>query len=152
MVASIAALLLATGDPQVAPEYHAKLDPVWSLRGAWHGVATDDASGAIYALAWRGKAVEVDATGSVVRELTLPGVQGSTLRLAHLGAGGQVALLAFRVWSDQVKAYDLAGKELWTYPGGRSDGIDDVWPADLDGDGTDETIVGFNGRGVHALD
>src|SRR5205085_2269930 len=31
-------------------------------------------------------------------------------------------------------------------------GLDDVWPADLDGDGIDEVIVGFNGgTGMHVL-
>ncbi len=150
--AAVATLLLAAGEPQVAPEHHAKLDPVWSLHGAWHGVATDDASGAIYALALRGKAIQVDADGKVVREFALPPAQGSILRLAHVRAGGDPVLLAFGVWQDQVKAYDPTGKELWAYPGGRSQGIDDVRAADLDGDGTDETIVGFNGGGVHLLD
>jgi hypothetical protein len=39
---------------------------------------------------------------------------------------------------------------LWTYP---VDGINDVWPADLDGDGDHEVIIGYNGfTGVHVLD
>jgi hypothetical protein len=39
---------------------------------------------------------------------------------------------------------------LWEYP--QESGIDDVWAADLDQDGSDEVIVGYNGgTGLHVL-
>src|SRR5262249_48332879 len=91
--------------------------------------------------------------GNVVRELLLPGADGSMLRLARLRPGGDRVLLAFGVWRPQLKAYDPSGKELWAYPGARSVAIDDVWAADLDGDGLDETIIGYNaGAGVDVVD
>jgi outer membrane protein assembly factor BamB len=37
------------------------------------------------------------------------------------------------------------GSQLWTLKD--VNGIDDVWPADIDGDGRDEVIVGLNGSG-----
>jgi hypothetical protein len=59
------------------------------------------------------------------------------------------ALLTFN--GRKLKAYDLSGKQLWSYP--RATGIDDVWAGDLDGDGSDEVIVGYNGdTGLHVLD
>src|SRR5207302_1653292 len=65
-------------------------------------------------------------------------------------AAGSKGLLTFSVWGQDLEAWDLTGKRLWTYP--RQDGIDDVWAADLDGDGVDEVIVGFNGNtGLHVL-
>ncbi len=150
---TIAALLLAAGEPQVVPGPSRKLDRVWSLHGAWRGVAVDEASGAIYALALSGKAVQVDASGTVVREFALPGASGSLLRLAHFRAASGAALLAFGVWRHPLKAYDPTGKALWTHQGDGDGAIDDVWPADLDGDGSDETIVGYNGRtGMDVLD
>ena len=42
------------------------------------------------------------------------------------------------------------GTKLWEETGGQ--GVDDVWAADLDGDGIDEVIVGYNGStGLHVF-
>ena len=47
-----------------------------------------------------------------------------------------------------LTAIDPQGGKLWTQPAG----IDDVWAADLDGDGKDEVIVGYNGgKGLHVF-
>jgi hypothetical protein len=75
------------------------------------------------------------------------------LRLARLG-GDTPALLAFRIWGEDVRAFDLAGNLLWSYPPGRDlQGVDDVNVVDLNGDGVDEVVVGFNGgSGVRVLD
>jgi hypothetical protein len=71
--------------------------------------------------------------------------------MATLQANAGKALLTFGVWGAELRAYDLNGKRLWSYP--RTTGIDDVWARDLNGDGADEVIVGYNGgSGLHVLD
>ena len=83
-------------------------------------------------------------------ELRLGGRQ-SVLRAARLLADAPRGLLTFAPWGKEVRALDSTGVTLWTHPGGQ--GIDDVWPADLDGDGLDEVIVGYNGgTGLQVLD
>jgi hypothetical protein len=63
-----------------------------------------------------------------------------------LNATEQTEFVGFRdPWGDSVVAFNAAGKTLWKQTSG--DGIDDVWAADLDGDGCDEVIVGYNGSG-----
>lgn len=60
-------------------------------------------------------------------------------------------MLTFGTWSESVRASDTNGTTLWTYTDGQ--GVDDVWAADLNGDGFDEVIVGYNGGGgVHVVD
>jgi hypothetical protein len=125
------------------------IEQVWSLEGAWSGVTSDPSTGAIYAIDRKGKCVEVDTAGKQQREIKLPQGGGSTLRLASLPGNRAKILLAFTQWIGTLRAYDLNGTLLWTYP----DGIDDVWADDLNGDGADEVIVGYNGSGgVHVLD
>jgi outer membrane protein assembly factor BamB len=125
-------------------------DEVWSVTGPWTGVASDDRSGAIYALGPRGRCVELDSTGQVQQEIQLAGDNGSLLRLAHLAKDEGPSLLTYGVWSAELRAYDAKGNQLWNYP--RAMGIDDVGAFDLDGDRVDEVIVGYNGgTGVHVL-
>jgi outer membrane protein assembly factor BamB len=148
-----ATLLAAVVAPPEIRHPSGSLDRTWSLRGPWSGVASDDTKHVIYALGPHGGCVELDESGTVAREFKLPGASGDILRLARFQAGKDSALLTFHVWREQVKAYDATGKALWTYPEARTQAIDDVWASDLDGDGRDEVIVGFNaGTGLHVLD
>jgi hypothetical protein len=49
-----------------------------------------------------------------------------------------------------VLASKSDGAKLWEEEGGQ--GVDDVWAADLNGDGLDETIIGYNGNsGLHVF-
>jgi hypothetical protein len=125
------------------------LTVAWSLEGRWIGVASDERGGVIYAVG-RDRSVEVDIAGQIRRETRLlRGVgAGLKLRLARLP---HPTLLTFSTWGSQLRAHDLNGNHLWTYP--RATGIDDVWTSDLDGDQSDEVIVGYNGgTGVHVID
>ena len=54
-------------------------------------------------------------------------------------------LLTFSPWGDRVSAFNARGEPLWAHE--TSDGVDDLWPADLDGDGSSEVVIGLNGGG-----
>ncbi len=125
------------------------MEQAWSLKGAWTGVVSDEKKGLIYSVGLGGKCVEVDLAGKKQREMNLPQNSGAIVRLANLSRDGGKVLLAFTAWSGELRAYDLDGKQLWSY----ASGIDDVWASDLDDDGSDEVIVGYNGGvGLHVLD
>jgi hypothetical protein len=122
------------------------LEQVWSLNGPFRGVIWDAQNQAIHAVNGT-TLIELDSLAQKIR-LSTPFQSAPTLRLAHFLNLGAV-LLAFGTWSSDVRAIDLNGNELWRYTGGA---IDDVWAMDLDGDQSDEVIVGFNGNvGVHVL-
>lgn len=131
-----------------------ELEEAWSLpaeAGAktWRGVVAAKSGSTVYAAATRTIA-EVDSSGTIVRELAIPG--SPILRLARVAGHEGPVFLAFGTWSLDVRAYDVTGKLLWNYPSTASTGIDDVWAADLNGDQSDEVIVGFNGgTGLHVL-
>ena len=73
------------------------------------------------------------------------------MRLADWPGDEGRVLLTFSVWSHDLKAYDLKGKSLWTYP--QEQGIDDVWATRVPGSKAGGVIVGFNGgTGLHVLD
>ena len=129
-----------------------RLEPVWSLNGGWRGLI-GGGGGSVF-VSSSSSIAEIDSAGKIVRQLALP--PAGILRLAHFTADGEPALLAFAAWSPAVRAYSLQGNLLWTYPentdGTPPTGIDDVWPVDIDGDKSDEVIVGFNGStGLHVL-
>jgi hypothetical protein len=124
------------------------LSPVWSLAGSWTGVVGDEKSGAIYTTGYD-RGAEVDITGHMRREFRLPAGRQRTLRL---GRFPRATLVTFTTWGGTgVNAYDLRGNRLWSYPD--ATGIDDVWTGDLDGDNSDEVVVGYNGSaGLHVVD
>ena len=149
LAVTLAAFLIDASVAQEKDSALKGLEQAWSMEGAWSGVVSDAKKGVIYATGIGGKCVEVDLTGKLLREINIPQDGGAVVRLANLSRDGGKALLTFTAWSGELKAYDLNGKQLWSYPSG----IDDVWASDLDGDGSDEVIVGYNGfTGLHVLD
>lgn len=98
----------------------------------------------------KGKLLAIPQAGEEHREVaTLP--PGSELRFAKRSSSGEAMLLHFERWGQTLAALDLEGKTLWEETGGQ--GVNDVAAADLDGDGVDEIVVGYNGgTGVHVFD
>jgi peroxiredoxin len=127
------------------------LERVWNAGGPYMGVATDSLGRSIYAIQARGHCDVLDAAGTTTRAFPMEAAKqgGITARVARQ-IGGSEGFLAFRSWGPSVTALKGDGTKLWEEVGG--DGVDDVWAADLDGDGADEAIVGYNGRtGLHVF-
>jgi peroxiredoxin/outer membrane protein assembly factor BamB len=126
------------------------LEPAWSSDGAYSSAAYDPQSHSIFAL--KGGRCDVLSTDGKIRRSFKIEAKGNLLRLARPGRAGNPNLLVFGVWSAPVSACSSSdGSLLWTYK--IKDGVDDVCAADVDGDGRDEVVVGFNGSGgLHVLD
>jgi len=121
------------------------LETAWSSPGAWLGMAEDDRTGLIYVSNARGITV-FDRAGNPDAEMQ--NFRAAKLRLAHFSEFGEPTLLALgALGGAELRAYDLNGKELWRDP---DPDINDFWATDLDGDKSDEIIVGSKG-GVHVL-
>jgi hypothetical protein len=126
------------------------LEPLWSLPGAWGAVAADDKAGVLYASSQtlRGgtRRSDIDAQGKILRDVSFPAAP--VWRLAHFsGVAAPVLLMS----GAELFAWTLDGTRLWSYSRGTS--ADDFWPADLDGDHSDEVVVGYNGStGLDVLD
>jgi peroxiredoxin len=146
-----AAAVKSKRDEQLAAAMKSpELKSTWTYDGGWSGVVTDPKSSVVYAISPAGSVVVLDAAGKERSKHEME-VAGTTLRLAEISKGDEPELLNFGRWSSDLIAANVDGNQIWSYPQG--DGIDDVWAADLDGDGQDEVIVGFNGgTGLHVLD
>jgi outer membrane lipoprotein-sorting protein len=134
----------------------AGLQLAWAREGAWSGVARSVGQPTVFALEQGGRVTQL-SDGDQVITTSEVGEDAVSLRAASLLAGQRGQLLTFRLWGPSVEAHAADGKQLWSYARQGADDdawrVDDVWPADLDGDGLDETIVGYHGNaGLHVLD
>ncbi len=125
------------------------LKALWSASGAYTSVATDAKGETIYALQRGGKCDILDSGGKTLRSFALGGTSQGILRVARRAGAGD-GLLGFQSWGPSVFAVKVDGTKVWEEKSG--EGVDDVWAADLDGDGSDEAIVGYNGMtGLHVF-
>jgi thiol-disulfide isomerase/thioredoxin len=124
------------------------LKECWSKPGAYTGVAVAADGKTIIAIQ-KQTADVYSASGEKSRSVKLA-APGGLVRCARLTGKEPGELLVFDVWSQGLTALNDEGGKLWSPPAGQ--GVDDVWAADLDGDGKDEVIVGYNGAtGLHVF-
>jgi thiol-disulfide isomerase/thioredoxin len=123
------------------------LEKVWTASGLFMTVSADASRRNVYASGARGRIDVLNGNGKTVRSINHAG-DGMIVRVARLAAGAE-GLLTFGVWGNTLVAAKPDGTTIWE-EASPNQGIDDVWPADLDGDGADEVIVGYNGStGLH---
>jgi Redoxin len=135
-----------SADAASAPQ---RLESQWSLPGGYSDAAYEPGSKTIFALKRDGcDAVSLD--GKVQRPLMFD-AHGSKLRFARLSGPGDRAPVVFGNWGRSIAAVRASdGSVMWEEK--NATGVDDVWAADLDGDGRDEVIIGYNGfAGLHVL-
>ena len=137
---------------QEAPE---PLQPVsrWSRRlpgalamcaGDWDGDGRSD-----LLVAERGRTLRVIGfDGAETAVLSLPDDFTMIEMGVHKDSGPR--LLGYSNWGGEVTVMDRTGAKIWTYVS--SMGVNGAHWGDLDGDGSDELIVGMNGSGgLHAV-
>ncbi len=84
------------------------------------------------------------SSGRCTKERAIQSISSSRAAVRSEG------FLTFGHWGPSVTALKGDGTKLWEEVSGQ--GVDDVWAADLDGDGADEVIVGYNSAtGLHVF-
>jgi len=116
------------------------LEKAWSVDGRWSGVAIPKGSPVAYATQ-SGKLFSVN-----LKDGSATALSDNVESTVRVGVNDRdTMLVAFDIWGKKVTACTTKGERLWSYD--TTDGIDDVWPVDLDGDGASEVVVGLNGFG-----
>lgn len=90
----------------------------------------------------------LDLNGTKKNTINLP----ETFSVIECGKDKErgVQLLGYTMWQKEVVVMSRNGKKIWSYGG--FFGVDGAHFGDLDGDGSDELIVGMNGMsGLHAV-
>ena len=142
--AYVSELLPAENSLELIPEWSKAFQNGQSLAKAdWNADGQDE--------------ILVPDTGAVLHVLNLDGEETETVKLPSLFSQIEVGrhssglrLLGYTVWSPKVTVMDVKGEIQWESP--TDGGVNNAHFGDLDGDGIDEVIVGYNGdAGIRAF-
>ena len=101
--------------------------------------------GARLAIAGIGGAALTDDNLSIKKQVKYDG-KFDPVSVVRLNNAGDLGYISRGAWASLPYLMDGSGKQLWKYNDGGS-GVDDMAAGDLNGDGTPEFAVGFNGGG-----
>lgn len=123
---------------------HPVSDPLGICSADWNG----DGSEEILVSDDRSIVHVFSADGQEIEAIPVPG------RFAVIEAGRHrtdgVRLLGYSTWGDQVVAMNAKGYRIWAY--NTQEGVNGAHWGDIDGDGSDEMIIGMNGGGgIHIV-
>ena len=90
----------------------------------------------------------LDANARLKKQITFSKFIASPLQAVQLDAGGDYGFLTRdQSWAVNVILFDKSGQEVWNYPGGSMNGVDDSTVGEVGPDGKSTVVVGFNGGG-----
>ena len=135
------------------------LNPTWLVEGAWADVESSPTGKSIYAMRfpqwhkdvqrWTSTICEIDSNGKILRTINISGPRDvpSMLNVMSVGHNNGVAFVASRLWGDTVHLFDSDGAAIWTR---QFAAVNRVSVANIDGDSTDEILVGTQ-KGLIAM-
>jgi hypothetical protein len=107
-----------------------------------------DREAALLTLVGKRKVDFLDTQAALKKQTSLSDPVGAQLQAVKLDAGGDFGFLTRdQSWASDVILLDDAGQEVWKYPDGVLDGVDDSTAGELGPDGKLTVVVGFNGGG-----
>ena len=135
----------------ITPQY--EFEELWTIEGYIGGLATgdldEDGKDEIIT-SDSNKIVTYDSSGNALDTIYVAD-NNRIIRVADLDGDNHLDIIRFSIWGRNITAFNNHGEFLWQFP--TDSGIDDVAVYDIDGDGTQEVIVGFNGdTGLYLLD
>jgi hypothetical protein len=90
----------------------------------------------------------LDRSGQLKKQVHFSKDIRCPIEVTRLDASGEYGFLTrHESWAVDAILFDRQGQERWSYPGGFLGGIDDSVGGDLDGKGTFQVVIGFNGGG-----
>jgi hypothetical protein len=133
------------GAGQAAPTHQR-----WMVPGVWGSVTVCRKTGTVLVLDQARRLLRFDSAGTELGSVQLKGdfpPKGTCpIFAAYLDADDAAEVLVKPgVWADSIWAFRADGTLLWQYASGNA--VNDLCAADLDGDGLDEVVAGYNGGG-----